>query len=67
VAARLGRLSLVVRSASTEPVANPDSAPAPAITWASDVSPALGSDTTVSVPNVVHVFSGSTDAKEYHF
>jgi pilus assembly protein CpaB len=67
VAARLGRLSLVVRSASTEPVANPASAPAPAITWASDVSPALGSDTTVSVPNVVHVFSGSTDAKEYHF
>jgi pilus assembly protein CpaB len=67
VATRIGKLSLVVRSASNEPVPKGDAAPAPTITWASDVSPALGSDASDVVPNVVHVFSGSADAKEYHF
>ena len=67
VASRIGRLSLVVRSASTDPVPKGDSAPAPTITWASDVSPALGADATAATSNTVHVFSGSADAKEYHF
>lgn len=66
VASRLGRLSLVVRSASSEPVAATDAA-LPTITWASDVSPALGSEATVAGGNVVHVFSGASDAKEYRF
>jgi pilus assembly protein CpaB len=67
VASRIGRLSLVVRSASNEPVPRGDAAPPPTITWASDVSPALGSEGTETAPNVVHVFSGAADAKEFHF
>jgi hypothetical protein len=66
VANRLGRLSLVVRSASNEPVAAADAAP-PTITWASDVSPALGSETTAAGGSVVHVYSGAGDGKEYRF
>jgi len=68
VASRLGRLSLVVRSAATEPVTTAVGGDKPpAITWASDVSPALGATETVAVPNVVHVYSGVGDAKEFHF
>jgi len=67
VASRLGRLNLVVRSASSEPVPKGDAAPAPTITWASDVSPALGSQSADAASNVVHVFSGAADAKEFHF
>jgi pilus assembly protein CpaB len=66
VANRLGRLSLVVRSASNGPVAAADAAP-PTITWASDVSPALGSETAVAGGSVVHVYSGAGDGKEYRF
>lgn len=67
VATRLGRLSLVVRSASTEPVAAANADAPPVITWASDVSPALGSESPSSAPNVVHVYRGTAEGQEYHF
>jgi len=68
VATRLGRLSLVVRAANNEDKPTNVAANANnAITWASDVSPALGGETTASVPNVVHVYRGSADGQEYHF
>ena len=64
VATRLGRLSLVVRSAKAGNAA----ANAPAgITWASDVSPALDAVNPTPPPSVVHVFGGIGDGKEYHF
>ena len=37
------------------------------VTWAGDVSPALGSGGTRSTTSKVQVFQGSTDGKEYHF
>ncbi|MBU6497149.1 MAG: Flp pilus assembly protein CpaB [Rhodospirillales bacterium] len=66
VAVRLGRLSLVVRSARPTP---PDDKPnpGPAITWAGDVSPALNSDTKVLTPNVVKVYPGNAAGTEYKF
>jgi pilus assembly protein CpaB len=68
VATRLGRLSLVVRSAnndddSVKTTAENDTS----ITWASDVSPALGNATSASIPNVVHVYRGTAEGQEYHF
>ncbi len=38
-----------------------------AITWAGDVSPALGNDATRTAPVKVQVFQGDTDIKEFHF
>jgi len=68
VATRLGRLSLVVRAATNdENAARAKVDAGPDITWASDVSPALGGLTTASAPNVVHVYRGSADGQEYHF
>jgi pilus assembly protein CpaB len=68
VATRLGRLSLVVRAASNEDAhATVGASAGTGITWASDVSPALGSATTASLPNIVHVYRGSADGQEYHF
>jgi pilus assembly protein CpaB len=72
VATRLGRLSLVVRAANNEDkpanlVANAANAANNAITWAGDVSPALGSEATASVPNMVRVYRGAADGQEYHF
>ncbi|MBV9783509.1 MAG: Flp pilus assembly protein CpaB [Acidisphaera sp.] len=69
VAAKLGPLSLAVRSA--DQVAAASSAPpavAPAITWAGDVSPALRDvhQNTTTV-NTVRVFTGAADGKEFHF
>jgi pilus assembly protein CpaB len=37
------------------------------VTWASDVSPALGSGETRDAPVMVHIFQGGSDSKEYHF
>lgn len=37
------------------------------VTWAGDVSPALGSNATRSAPSKVQVFQGSSDSKEFHF
>ena len=37
------------------------------VTWAGDVSPALGSGETRSAPVKVQVFQGGADGKEFHF
>jgi pilus assembly protein CpaB len=71
VAAKLGHLSLSVLS-STAPatgVAPPQDAAAQAdhVTWAGDVSPALGTTDAHAPPTSVHVFQGDADSKEFHF
>jgi pilus assembly protein CpaB len=66
VAVRLGRLSLSVRSADA-PVRTASTEPQPTTTWASDVSPALANDKPQRADNVIHVFQGAGDAKEYKF
>ncbi len=69
VATRLGRLSLLVRSAD-EPVADPPvAAPAtPPITWGGDVSHALrGGRTDNGGSTVIHVFQGSARRDEFRF
>ena len=66
VAIRLGRLSLSVRSAGT-PVLTASTDPLPATTWARDVSPALANDSPQRIENVIRVFQGAGDAKEYKF
>ena len=81
VAGRLGKLSLSVLAADRAAVAAvPPSARAPGaaapsagrtvgagVTWAGDVSPALGSGATRNAPSKVQVFRGGEDGKEYHF
>jgi pilus assembly protein CpaB len=37
------------------------------VTWAGDVSPALGTGETRSAPVMVHIFQGGTESKEFHF
>jgi pilus assembly protein CpaB len=37
------------------------------VTWAGDVSPALGSGDTRKLPAMVHVFQGGADSKEFRF
>ena len=37
------------------------------VTWAGDVSPALGSGETRTAPVLVHIFQGGSDSKEFHF
>jgi pilus assembly protein CpaB len=66
VAVRLGRLSLSVRSADA-PVRTAIAESQPTTTWASDVSPALANDKPQRADNVIHVFQGAGDAKEYKF
>src|SRR5262249_36181126 len=66
VATRLGRLSLSVRSADTP------SAPGAKVatrdtTWAVDVSPALGVAPPPHEQNMLRVYSGSGEAKEFKF
>ena len=65
VAARIGRLSLVVRSA--EAGATTDNLNH--VTWGGDVSPALGNQAPVasSGNTVIRVYRGSNDAKEFRF
>jgi pilus assembly protein CpaB len=65
VATRIGRLSLSVRSADRAPAAAP--AAPPTTTWASDVSPALGTNVAQGTRSTLHVFQGSADAKEFRF
>ena len=81
VAGRLGKLSLSVLSAERAAVAASSPAPVPSVaapqagrppvgagvTWAGDVSPALGSGAARSAPSKVQVFQGSGDGKEYRF
>ena len=72
VAARLGRLSLVVRAArpdaDSQAVAEAERTRSK-ITWAGDVSPALSTGATVptSLPSVVKVHRGSAESQEYKF
>lgn len=80
VAGRLGKLSLSVLAADRTAPAVSARAPAPSaaaptisrpvgagVTWAGDVSPALGSGAARSAPSKVQVFQGSGDSKEYRF
>jgi pilus assembly protein CpaB len=64
VAMRLGRLSLSLRSA-TEPTDLNEPQPRPI--WARDVSPALGSEAAPATENVVRIFQGGAQAKEFKF
>lgn len=64
VAIRLGRLSLSLRAASDSvDVAEPSTRPI----WARDVSPALGAEAAPNAENVVRIFQGGTQAKEFKF
>jgi pilus assembly protein CpaB len=68
VAGRLGKLSLVVRSArSPDEDGSPKSQPS--ITWAGDVSPALSGEPVIAPPIsvVIRVFRGGADGQEYRF
>jgi pilus assembly protein CpaB len=65
VASRLGRLSLAVRSADHAPAVT--LADAQKTTWASDVSPALGTDVAQGAHSELHVFHGAADGKEVRF
>jgi pilus assembly protein CpaB len=67
VAIRLGRLSLSVRSAEKSQVAAQASS-SPQMTWAADVSPALGAATApATTDSVVRVFQGAGDVKEFKY
>ncbi|MGA3401980.1 MAG: Flp pilus assembly protein CpaB [Acetobacteraceae bacterium] len=66
VATRLGRLSLSVRSAdNSQRSAQPTSSPS--TTWAVDVSPALGTGTQPNADNVIRVFQGGGDVREFRY
>ena len=41
--------------------------PSAGVTWAGDVSPALGSNASRSAPSKVQVYHGASDAKEVNF
>jgi pilus assembly protein CpaB len=66
VATRIGRLSLAVRSADNS-LAAASTSVTKATTWASDVSPALGTDVAQGAQSELHVFHGSGDGKEFRF
>jgi pilus assembly protein CpaB len=53
-------------SAATSPPSGGRNASAAGVTWAGDVSPALGGDTP-KASVMIHVFQGGTDDKEFHF
>ncbi|HEY1935316.1 MAG TPA: Flp pilus assembly protein CpaB [Acetobacteraceae bacterium] len=67
VAIRLGRLSLSVRSAEKSQVAGGEPS-SPQMTWASDVMPALGAVAPpATTDNIVRVFQGAGDVKEFKY
>ena len=66
VAIRLGRLSLSVRSADMSRAMVPPATGANT-TWAGDVSPALGSGAPAPSENIVRIFQGAGDVKEFKF
>lgn len=67
VAIRLGRLSLSVRSAERSQVAA-EASSTPQMTWAADVSPALGSAAApATTDNIVRIFQGAGDVKEFKY
>ncbi len=65
VATRIGRLSLAVRS--VDRALTPTEAGPPKTTWASDVSPALGTDVAQGTRSALTVFPGAADRKEFRF
>jgi pilus assembly protein CpaB len=68
VASRLGRLSLLVRSATDDPQAVQDSAAGqPPIAWAGDVSPALRIHGRGISGNSIHVYHGAGTVDEVKF
>lgn len=64
VATRIGRLSLAVQSAGDR-LATPPAATR--TTWASDVSPALGTNVAQGTRSTLHVYMGVADGKEFRF
>jgi pilus assembly protein CpaB len=62
LAARLGRLSLIVRAADALPGMQDDK---PGTTWGGDVSQALNPGRTVG--RVIQIYRGTTEGKESHF
>ena len=66
VATRLGRLALVVRSASG---AEAPAEAGPAITWGGDVSPALraGRGAAEAPPQTLQIFQGAAKREEFRF
>ena len=66
VATRLGRLALIVRSA-TGTAPGPETTPA--ITWGGDVSPALraGRGAPGAPPQAVQIFQGASKREEFRF
>jgi pilus assembly protein CpaB len=66
VATRLGRLSLSVRAAEkSQASAGPKNGTN--TTWAVDVSPALGASPPPTVDNIIRVFQGGGDVKEFKY
>jgi pilus assembly protein CpaB len=65
VATRLGRLSLVVRSADPQQPQTPDE-DARTI-WGSDVAPAMSTEAPRTDHRPIRIFQGATDAKEFRF
>ena len=64
VAAKLGHLSLALRSAEAGPAASVQ----PSTTWAGDVSAALPKQALkAAAPAAIKVFQGSADGKEFRF
>ena len=66
IAARLGRLSLAVRSAGTANQPADAYLATPAV-WAGDVSLALSQVATRNAGHAVRVFPGAGDSKEFRF
>jgi pilus assembly protein CpaB len=66
VATRIGRLSLAVLSADS-PKTTTTVGGSKTTTWASDVSPALGTDVAQGARAELHVFEGAADGKEFRF
>jgi pilus assembly protein CpaB len=68
VAARIGRLALMVRSADAPKPSGADAAQAASgPVWAGDVSHALAAGVPARSSGVLHLWAGSAEAKEYKF
>jgi pilus assembly protein CpaB len=73
VATRLGRLALIVRSATGTEADAPDAAARaalpPTITWGGDVSPALrsGAGAPGAAPRTLQIFQGAAKREEFKF
>jgi pilus assembly protein CpaB len=67
VATRLGRLSLSVRSADGKHRTTDQPTSGSNTTWAGDVSPALGISTPPPNDNIIRVFQGGGEVKEFKF